>query len=96
METARLKQAPVAKTGMLIRRPVAEVCDAFLNPEVTTKFWFTKGSGKLESGKKVQWDWEMYDISVPVTAKSVEPDQRFVIDWPGQKNPNTVEWTFTP
>jgi uncharacterized protein YndB with AHSA1/START domain len=40
-----LRQAPVAKTGMLIRKPVAEVFEAFLDPDVTTKFWFTKSSG---------------------------------------------------
>jgi uncharacterized protein YndB with AHSA1/START domain len=39
---------------MLIRRPVAEVFDAFVDPKITSKFWFTKGSGKLEPGKRVR------------------------------------------
>ncbi len=30
---------------MLIRKPVAEVFEAFVNPDITSKFWFTKGSG---------------------------------------------------
>jgi len=38
---------------MLIRKPVAEVFEAFTNPKITSKFWFTKGSGKLEAGAKV-------------------------------------------
>lgn len=90
----QLTQVPVAKTGMLIRRPVAEVFEAFVNPDVTTKFWFTKGSGRLEAGQQVQWDWEMYDISIPVTVKSIEPDKRILIEWPGQGGPTTVEWLF--
>ena len=45
--------------------------EAFVNPEITTKFWFTKNSGRLEAGKQVQWDWEMYGISVPVTVRSI-------------------------
>jgi len=44
--------AVTATTGMLIRRPVADVFDAFVNPELTTKFWFTRSSGRLEAGKR--------------------------------------------
>jgi len=38
---------------MLIRKPASEVFDAFINPEKTIKFWFTKGTGKLEEWKSV-------------------------------------------
>jgi uncharacterized protein YndB with AHSA1/START domain len=96
MEEFSLMHVPVAKTGMLIRKPAAEVFEAFVNPEVTTKFWFTKGSGRLEAGKQVTWDWEMYGISIPVTVKAIEPGKRIVIEWPGAGGPTTVEWTFTP
>src|SRR5262249_10173331 len=88
--------APVMKTGMLIRKPVAEVFEAFINPDITTQFWFTKGSGRLEVGKPVQWEWEMYNISISVTAKAIEPNRRILIDWPGHGNPTTVEWVFSP
>jgi uncharacterized protein YndB with AHSA1/START domain len=94
MEKLQLTQVPVAKTGMLIRKPVAEVFEAFVNPDVTTQFWFTKSSGRLQAGKQVQWQWEMYGISIPVTAKAVEPNKRIVIEWPGHKTPTTVEWNF--
>jgi uncharacterized protein YndB with AHSA1/START domain len=86
----------MAKTGMLIRRPVAEVFEALVNPDITTKFWFTKGSARLELGRQVRWDWEMYNVSVQVTAKIVEPNRRIVIEWPGYSGPTTVEWTFAP
>lgn len=92
----QLTQVPVTSTGMLIRKPVSEVFEAFVNPNITTKFWFTKSSERLEAGKQVQWDWEIYGISVPVTAKAVEPNQRILIEWPGYSGPTTVEWTFSP
>ncbi len=94
MEHLRLTQVPVVKTGMLIRRPVAEVFEAFVNPEITTKFWFTKSSGRLEAGRQVQWDWEMYGISVSVTVQAIEPLKRIAIEWPGYGRPTSVEWTF--
>jgi uncharacterized protein YndB with AHSA1/START domain len=96
MDNLQLKQVPIAKTGMLIRKPVADVFEAFVNPDITTKFWFTKGSGRLEIGKQVQWDWEMYDVSIKVTAKAIEPNKRIVIEWPGYSGPTTVEWMFAP
>ena len=44
-ESLHLTRVPIAETGMLIRKPVAEVFEAIVNPEITTKFWFTRSSG---------------------------------------------------
>lgn len=84
------------RTGMLIHRPVADVFEAFINPDLTTKFWFTKSSGRLEEGKQAQWEWEMYDISIPVNVKTIEQNRRIVITWPGYSSLTTVEWEFAP
>ena len=94
MDKPYLEQVPIAKTAMLIRRPAGEVFEAFVDPGITTKFWFTKASGRLETGKQVQWDWEMYDISIPVKATAIEPNERIRIEWPGYSGPTNVEWTF--
>ncbi len=96
MNQPQLTKAPEMKTGMLIRKPVAEVFNAFVDPAITTRIWFTKSSGKLEPGKTVQWDWEMYGVSVPVTVKAIEPNARIEIGWPGYSGPTTVEWRFIP
>jgi uncharacterized protein YndB with AHSA1/START domain len=87
---------PAARTGMLIRRPVEQVFEAIVNPDVTTKFWFSKGSGRLDAGTAVSWEWEPYDVSIDVTPKLVEPNRRVRIEWPGYSGPTTVEWTFEP
>lgn len=96
MSKFELTQDPVAKTGMLIRRPVEVVFAAFIEPAVTTKFWFTKSSGPLEVGKRVKWEWEMYDASTHVDAKVIEPGRRIVIEWDGYSGRTTVEWRFAP
>jgi uncharacterized protein YndB with AHSA1/START domain len=87
---------PIANAATLIRKPVAEVFEAFVNPDITTKFWFTKGSDRLEAGKQVTWEWEMYGFSISVEVKAVEKNSRILIEWPGQRGPTTVEWIFTP
>jgi len=95
MVNLQLQQVPTARTGMLIRKPTADVFEAFVNPDITKKFWFTKSSGRLETGKQVRWDWEMYGVSTPVTVKAVEPNKRIVIEWPRESSSTTVEWSFT-
>lgn len=85
-----------AKAEMLIRRPVKDVFEAFINPAVTTKFWFTKSSGRLEAGKRIIWEWEMYGASSRVDVKAVDENRHIRIEWEGYSGPETVEWTFTP
>jgi uncharacterized protein YndB with AHSA1/START domain len=92
----KIQNVPFAKTEMLIRKPVAEVFEAFVNPAITSKFWFTKGSGRLETGKQIQWDWEMYGLFIQVAVKAIEENRRILIEWPGHGAPSTVEWVFTP
>jgi uncharacterized protein YndB with AHSA1/START domain len=38
----------------------------------------------------------MYGFAIPVTAKTIEPNTRIAIEWPGYQNLTTVEWTFKP
>jgi uncharacterized protein YndB with AHSA1/START domain len=76
---------------MLIRRPIEEVFNAFVDPTVTTKFWFSRSSGRLAPGEKVTWYWDQHGVSGEVTVTALEKNQRIVIEWP-----TPVELTFTP
>ena len=82
----------VVEAQMLIRKPVAQVFEAFINPEITTRFWFTKSSGRLELGKKVRWDWEMFGVGDDLTVKELEENRRILVEW--DNDPTTVEWNF--
>ncbi|HEY8602665.1 MAG TPA: SRPBCC family protein [Thermomicrobiales bacterium] len=84
-----------AKAAMLIRKPIREVFAAFVDPAITTKFWFTKSSGRLAPGARVRWEWAMYGASTEVTVRAFEQDERLVIEWSGYDAPNTVEWLFS-
>ena len=93
---ANTPQAPVARAQMLIRRPVAQVFEALVDPAITSRFWFSKGSGRLAAGKHVRWDWEMYGASAEVDVKAIEENKRILIEWNGPDHPTSVEWTFEP
>jgi uncharacterized protein YndB with AHSA1/START domain len=87
-----------AEAAMLIRRPVADVFAALVDPEITTRFWFTRSTGRLAAGERVRWDWEMYGQSADVDVDVVEENARIVMRWPAYEGPTqtTVEWAFTP
>ena len=82
------------ETQMLIRKPVSLVFQAFIDPAITTNFWFTKSSGQLETGKTITWEWEMYGISTNVSVKEIDPNQKIVIEW--GKPATTVSFEFNP
>jgi uncharacterized protein YndB with AHSA1/START domain len=84
---------PTVETQMMIRRPVSQVFQAFIDPAITSNFWFTKSSGKLEAGKTIKWEWEMYGVSVNVIVKEITPDRKIITEWGDPAT--TVVYDFT-
>lgn len=81
------------ETQMLIRKPVSIVFQAFIDPKITTNFWFTKSSGLLEVGKTITWEWEMYGASTKVLVKDIVQDQRILTEWGAPAT--IVDYEFT-
>ncbi|HSB66318.1 MAG TPA: SRPBCC domain-containing protein [Anaerolineales bacterium] len=90
-----LAKTPIAQAGMLIRKSAGDVYEAFVDPKITTRFWFTKSSGRLEVGKHIRWEWEMYSASTTVAVKCLEPGKHILLEWNLEDQPDTVELTFT-
>jgi len=87
-----------ATVAMLIRKPVTEAFEAFVNPEITINFWFTASTGKLEKGKEVTWIWEMYGHKLAVTVVDLIASQRGALDFMGivfhypEKEVTGIQW----
>ena len=77
---------------MLVRKPVPEVFEAIVNPVITTRFWFTKSTGRLGKSARVRWDWEMFGVGDDLTVKEFEENSRILIEW--KNDPTVVEWRF--
>jgi uncharacterized protein YndB with AHSA1/START domain len=91
-DNLQLSQIPTVRVGMLIRRPPGEVFQALVDPAITTRFWFTRSSGKLVPGANIQWDWEMFGVSTQVSVKEVEENSRILIEWGNSDDSTTVEF----
>ena len=88
-----MKKIPMVETQMLIRKPVSDVFRVFIDPAITTRFWFTKSGGKLEEGKTIRWEWEMYNVSSNVFVKEIIVNQKISTEWGDPKT--TVDYEFT-
>ena len=84
---------PAVVCQMMIRKPVATVFRAFIDPSITTRFWFTGSSGPLEAGKRITWEWAMYGVSTDVQVIEILPDRKITIQW--DEPVTTVDFEFT-
>ena len=89
-------QTNFAKAEMLIRRPLAEVFESFINPVDTARFWFTRGSGRLEQGKEITWTWEMYNHTETILVTTLEPHRCIEIQWGAPPDRSRVTFRFKP
>jgi uncharacterized protein YndB with AHSA1/START domain len=87
------RKIPTVECQMMIRKPVSEVFQAFIDPAITTRFWFTKSSGQLKVDKTITWEWEMYNVSSDVQVKEIIPNKKISIEWDDPET--TVNFEFT-
>ena len=85
-----------ANAQILIHRPAAAVFEAFADPDIMTKFWFPRATGRLETGNEVKWyvgtGDDAFEIMVRVTSaiKPVSID----LHWGDGETFTEVTWTF--
>ena len=87
-------QKVFVEVQMMIRKPAEEVFNAFIDPAITTKFWFTKSTGRLESGQTVTWTWEMYGVSTEVNVIDIVAGRSIKVKWGDPAT--TIDFLFEP
>ncbi|MFD7907663.1 SRPBCC family protein [Kitasatospora sp. NPDC059747] len=95
-ENRQLTHAPAAYACMVVRKPATEAFQAFADPAVTSRFWFSKSSGPMVAGAEVRWEWETYGASADVRVQEVREGRLIRFEWGNYEQPTTVELTFTP
>lgn len=85
------KKMPQATVKTLIRAEVGKVYEAFVKPEMLSRFWLNAVSGPLEVGKTVTWEFMVAGIVDQVTALELIPNQKIKIAF---SDSTTAEWRF--
>lgn len=70
-----------AKASIGIQKPVSEVFEAIINPEIMQNYFISKGTGVMEVDKEIFWTFPEFDGSYPLTTKDIIPNERIVFVW---------------
>ena len=78
-----------------IRKPVAEVFEAVVDPKKLSSYFLERSSGRLEPGAKLKWKFAEMDRELDVVVDAVEKNRRITFAWPASGGFDTrVEMTF--
>jgi len=70
-----------AKASIGIQKPVSDVFEAIINPEIMQNYFISKGSGRMETDVEIFWSFPEFDDSYPLTTKEIIPDEKIVFEW---------------
>ena len=70
-----------AKASIGIQKPVAEIFEAIMNPDLMQNYFISKGSARMEAGKEVDWSFPEFEGSYPVTVKELIAGERISFVW---------------
>ena len=71
----------IARAEMLIRRPAADVFNAFAQPERIKKFWLKDTTGPLGQGAEVEWEFMVPGATERVQVTAFDAPRRIAFTW---------------
>jgi uncharacterized protein YndB with AHSA1/START domain len=89
---------PKFQVQLKIRKPVAEVFDAVVNPTKLSSYFVQTASGPLAEGTTVKWKFPEFPDQTDVVCRQVVRNDRIVFEWPaeGGGGNTKVEVAFKP
>jgi uncharacterized protein YndB with AHSA1/START domain len=69
------------KTAFQISKPVHEVFEAIVDPAKMAGYFISKSDGRMETGKKLTWQFPEFDMEVPVRVDRIDKDKYIAYYW---------------
>ena len=70
-----------AKVDIAITRPPDEVFEAIVDPTKMSHYFISSGSGRMETGKRVEWRWDDVAALLSVDVREVVAPSRVSFTW---------------
>jgi uncharacterized protein YndB with AHSA1/START domain len=83
------------KTALQIQKPVSEVFEAIVDPAKMSNYFISKGSGRMEDGKEIFWQFPEFPPEFPVRVGKTDKDKYISFRWEGDGIELLVEITLT-
>lgn len=74
-----------------IVKPAREVYEAIVEPKKMRNYFISSGSARMEDNSTVIWKFPEFDSEIPVSVKTVKPDQYVSFSWDAGDYPHLVE-----
>jgi len=76
----------IAKATIQIQKPIVEVFEGIVNPEMMTKYFISESNGRLETGAGLIWKFPEFPDECPITDIRIEENHSISFVW----DPDTV------
>lgn len=70
-----------AKATLQVQKPIDEVFEAIVNPNIITQYFISKSSGRMEAGNKLQWEFADFPGQFPVKIIDIVPNTFVSFVW---------------
>ena len=84
------------KAALQISKPVNEVFEAIVDPVQMSNYFISKGSGRMEEGKKIIWKFPEFDMEAPIRTGKIEKNKYISFYWEIDGLELLTEMTLTP
>ena len=84
------------KTAIQIQKLPEEVFEAIVDPVKMSNYFISRGSGRIEEGKQIMWQFPEFDMEFPIDVDRIEKDRYISFFWEVDGMKLLVEITLTP
>jgi uncharacterized protein YndB with AHSA1/START domain len=84
------------KTSIQVLKPANEVFEAITDPQLMSNYFISKGSGRLEVGKRIMWKFPEFDVEFTIHVARIETNKYISFYWEVDGIELLVEITLTP
>ncbi len=82
------------KAAIQILKPVNDVFEAIVDPALMSGYFISKGSGRMEEGRKIIWKFSEFEPEFPITVGRIEKDKYISYTWEVEGADLMVEMTL--
>ena len=84
------------QTALQISKPADVIYEAIVDPKKMANYFISQGSGRMEEGKKIMWQFPEFDMEFPIRVSKTEPGKYISFFWEMAGKELIVEMTLTP
>jgi len=84
------------KAALQISKPANEVFEAIVDPVKMSNYFISKGSGRMEEGTQIMWQFPEFDSEFPIRVGKMERDRYISYYWEMDGIELLVEMILTP